>query len=211
MLDVEAKRRSRHSGTGYGIPPVAMHLHKVIPLGSGLGGGSSDGAFALKMLDELFELNLGTENLEEQARRLGSDCAFFIRNRPCFAFERGDRFDPVGVDLTGLNIAIVIPDLHISTQEAYGMVTPQNPARSLTDLMQLPVEAWKTQVINDFESPVANRFPVIGEIKKELYRAGALFASMTGSGSTVYGLFREEPDMAAFGGYFHRLVKGRQP
>lgn len=193
--------------TGYGMPPVAMHLHKVIPMGSGLGGGSADGAFALKMLDELFELNLGTDLLGDLARNLGSDCAFFIQNRPCFACERGDRFSPVTVDLSGLFIAIVIPGLHISTPEAYGMVKPHPPARPLTDLMQLPVEQWKGSVVNDFEDPIVRRFPVIGEIRDQLYRSGAVYASMSGSGSAVYGLFREKPDMGRFGGYFSRLVK----
>jgi len=157
-------RAYRMRDTGCRMPPVAMHLHKVIPTGSGLGGGSSDGAFTLKMLDELFEQNQGTDKIEDLARHLGSDCTFFIRNRPCFACERGDRFSLIALNLSGLFITIVIPDLHIPTAEAYQMVTPREPDRSLTALVQLPIEQWKGVVINDFEEPVIRRFPVIGEI-----------------------------------------------
>jgi 4-diphosphocytidyl-2-C-methyl-D-erythritol kinase len=184
------------------LPMVKMHLHKVIPMGAGLGGGSSDGAFTLKLLNQLFDLGQDKEQLMFFARELGSDCSFFIENRPLFAYERGDRFESTQIDLSGLTLLLVFPGLHVSTAEAYSEVVPVKPEKSLKELMKLPVEQWKDLLVNDFERPVFKKRPVIGEIKQKLYDAGALYASMSGSGSAVYGLFSGTPAVgSAFAGY----------
>jgi 4-diphosphocytidyl-2-C-methyl-D-erythritol kinase len=175
------------------LPGVRMHLHKVIPMGSGLGGGSSDGAFTLKMLNELFDLGLNDERLMNYARLLGSDCAFFIENQPRFAFEKGERFKPVTVDLSGLFLAIIVPDVQVVTADAYRMVIPELPRLSLAEVIHLPAEDWKDNVVNDFEKTVFERHPVIRRIKEKMYDAGAVYASMSGSGSAVFGLFENSP------------------
>ncbi len=177
----------------FGLPGVKMHLHKTIPMGSGLGGGSSDGAFTLKMLNDLFMLGMDHDQLREYASRLGSDCAFFIENQTVFAIKKGDQFTNLTVDLSGLFIVIVIPDVPVATADAYRWVLPEIPSRPLTDLVQLPITEWKDQVVNDFEKPVFTRFPVIGKIRNKLYESGAVYASMSGSGSAVYGIFEGMP------------------
>jgi 4-diphosphocytidyl-2-C-methyl-D-erythritol kinase len=179
----------------YLLPEVNMHLHKVIPLGAGLGGGSADGAFTLRLVNEYFNLLLDTDQLKSYARVLGSDCSFFIENRALYAFERGDRFEPISLDLAGFTLLLVVPGVHVSTAEAYPAVIPAKPVNSLKELVLLPVELWKDKVTNDFEEPVFKRFPVIGEIKQKLYDAGAAYASMSGSGSAVYGLFNKPPEV----------------
>ncbi|MCX6268051.1 MAG: 4-(cytidine 5'-diphospho)-2-C-methyl-D-erythritol kinase [Bacteroidetes bacterium] len=186
----------------FGLPGVKMHLHKVIPMGSGLGGGSSDGAFTLKLLNDLFELRLGNEQLKIYARLLGSDCSFFIENQAHFAFEKGDQLEPVAIDLSGLFLAIVIPHIHVATDEAYRMVVPEMPKQSLRELIQSPLELWKDLVINDFEKPVFEKYPVIGEIKAKLYASGAIYAAMSGSGSAVFGIFKELPALVSLNDYF---------
>jgi 4-diphosphocytidyl-2-C-methyl-D-erythritol kinase len=183
----------------YSIPAVKMHLHKVIPTGSGLGGGSADGAFALAMLNELFGLEISTGKLIHFAGSLGSDCAFFIENRPCFATGKGDRLEPVTVDLRGWYFALVIPGVHVSTPEAYRLVTPAQPARPVSEIITLPVGEWKELLVNDFEKSVSEKFPVIGQVKQQLYAMGAVYASMSGSGSAVFGLFEACPDLGGFG------------
>ena len=177
----------------FGLPAVKMHLHKVIPMGSGLGGGSSDGAFALKMLNDLFTLNLDKEKLLDYAPLLGSDCAFFMENKPVFAVEKGERFEFLPIELSGFFLALVIPGVHVATAEAYGMIAPAVPDRCLKELVQLPMNEWKGRVVNDFEKPIFRKYPVIGAIKQKLYDSGALFASMSGSGSAVYGIFKDLP------------------
>lgn len=181
--------------TDYDLPPVHMHLHKVIPIGAGLGGGSSDGAFTLKLLNDLFALNLGTPQLEAYARRIGSDCAFFVRNQPVFCFEKGDQFEDIAVDLKNYFIVLVNPGIHISTAEAYAGIRPQTPEMDLKSVLLRPLTEWKTQVYNDFEKELALKYPPIAQLKETLYRQGALYASMTGSGSTVYGIFESEMDL----------------
>jgi 4-diphosphocytidyl-2-C-methyl-D-erythritol kinase len=179
----------------YKLPPVKMHLHKVIPMGAGLGGGSSDGAFTLKLLNHLFGMGLTYEKLSGYAAQLGSDCAFFIGNQPCFAFEKGDRFEPSQVDLSGLTLVIVVPDVHVSTTDAYSAIHPAVPVRSPRELAGLPVGQWKELLVNDFEKVIFLEYPVIGEIKQKMYDLGAVYAAMSGSGSAVYGFFREVPAM----------------
>ncbi|MEI6683221.1 MAG: 4-(cytidine 5'-diphospho)-2-C-methyl-D-erythritol kinase [Bacteroidota bacterium] len=180
----------------FGLPAIKMHLHKVIPMGAGLGGGSSDGAHALALLNRLFELGLADEQLEDFARRLGSDCAFFIRNTPCYGFEKGDRFEKIDLDLAGLTLAVVIPGIHVSTAEAYSLITPTLPGRLIKEVVRLPVNEWKDKLVNDFEIPVIGKYPVIGSVKSTLYDAGALYAAMSGSGAAVFALFGEKPSLA---------------
>jgi 4-diphosphocytidyl-2-C-methyl-D-erythritol kinase len=171
------------------LPAVDIHLHKIIPMGSGLGGGSSDGAFMLKQLNVQFNLYLNDDQLCTFASQLGSDCAFFIRNRILFAFERGDRFREIPVIPGNFDIVIVNPGIHIGTSEAYSGIRPGKPAHELQELIALPMTHWRDAIKNDFEETVFRKFPVVGEIKSKLYQMGAIYASMSGSGSSVYGLF----------------------
>lgn len=173
----------------YNLPPVNMHLHKNIPIGAGMGGGSADGAFALQVLNNLFALNLAPEVLEGYARRLGSDCAFFIRNKPVFARERGDVFEPINLDLSSYQILIVYPNLHITTGEAFGLVKTEMPRYNLKKVLEQDITTWKDKVENSFEVALFPKYPVLPEIKAELYAQGAIYASMTGSGSAIYGIF----------------------
>lgn len=176
----------------FNLPPVQMHLHKVIPMGAGLGGGSSDAAFALRILNKLFELDLRAGALEDYARQLGSDCAFFVRNKPVIASERGDVFMDAALDLKGYTCVIVYPGIHITTAEAYGSIKPSQPDCSLEMLLKQDVKVWKKILVNDFEKALFPKYPELPFIKEKLYEAGALYASMTGSGSAIYGLFEGE-------------------
>jgi 4-diphosphocytidyl-2-C-methyl-D-erythritol kinase len=178
----------------FDLPPVSLHLHKVVPIGAGLGGGSADGAFTLRGLNERFGLGLTTDQLEAYARRLGSDCAFFVKNTPRFCFGKGDEFEEIGLSLAGVWAVLVNPGIHISTAEAYAGVRPRQPDDDLRALLQQPRETWRESVHNDFEDSLLANYPVINQAKKKLYEAGAFYASMTGSGSTVYGLFSRETD-----------------
>jgi len=192
--------------TDFRLPNVKIYLHKVIPAGSGLGGGSSDGAGTLKMLNELFDLGLGSQQLKQYARRLGSDCAFFIEDHPQFAFQKGDQLEQIEVDLAGKYIVIVIPDVHIVTEVAYGLVVPGKPVLPLKNMLGLPVEDWKDRLVNDFEKPVFEKYPVIGAIKQQLYNSRAIYASLSGSGSAVYGIFKEAPELTVFNQHFHWMT-----
>ena len=176
------------------IPPM-IHLHKVIPMGAGLGGGSADGAFTLKMLNEVYELKLSNDELKDFARKLGSDCAFFIENRPVFCFNKGDEFEDFTLNLKGKFVVLVNPDIHISTAEAYSGVSPKKPHIALKTALSQPISEWKKIVKNDFEEKLLLKYPTIAEVKETLYQSGAVYASMTGSGSTVYGIFEEESDL----------------
>ncbi|WP_187264378.1 4-(cytidine 5'-diphospho)-2-C-methyl-D-erythritol kinase [Pontibacter beigongshangensis] len=174
------------------LPPVHLHLHKVIPMGAGLGGGSADAAFTLKLLNTLFELNLSEDTLEEYARKLGSDCAFFIRNKPVLAVEKGDVFKPIDLNLKGYSCVVVYPGIHITTAEAYGNITPKAPEVGLEELLQQDVKTWRHTLKNDFEEALFPKYPALATLKENLYEAGAAYAAMTGSGSAVYGLFKGE-------------------
>ncbi len=193
-----------------GLPPVKMHLHKTIPMGAGLGGGSADGAFTLKLLNDKFDLGLSTEQLLGYAAGLGSDCSFFILNQPCFAEGRGEMLRPVTVDLSGYQILIVNPGIHINTGEAFSGITPKRPGKTVNDIIREPVHIWKDNLVNDFEVPVFKAHPVIRTIKENLYAQGAVYASMTGSGSTVYGIFEKQQDLSPvlqqYSGYLTRVV-----
>lgn len=174
-----------------GLPPVAMHLHKTIPTGAGLGGGSSDGVAALRMLDEMYGLSLPTEQLESLALELGSDCPFFVRNRPCFAQGRGERMQELSLDLGGYSLLLVHPGIHVSTARAFAGVQPKVPELSIPDILQEPVENWRGRLVNDFEVSVFASYPAIAGIRDALYTLGAVYASMSGSGSSVYGIFQK--------------------
>ncbi len=181
----------------YSLSPVEIHLLKAIPSGAGLGGGSSDAAYMLKLVNDHFGLQVTPDKLENLAVLLGADCPFFIRNKPVFATGTGNCFEPVNLILEGWYLCLVKPDIHVSTPAAYGMVTPATPAISLKEIICRPVAKWKEVMVNDFERPVFNLHPEIGAIKEALYDKGAVYASMSGSGSSVFGLFREPADCKA--------------
>jgi 4-diphosphocytidyl-2-C-methyl-D-erythritol kinase len=171
---------------------VAIHLHKILPMGAGVGGGSADGAFALKMLNEIFELNLSTETLQNLASQMGSDCPFFIENTPKFCYGKGTEFEDIALDLKGKHILLVNPQIHVSTAEAYAGIVPQKPNVSLKEILKSPVSDWKGVLVNDFEKTILINHPKIAQVKNQLYDMGAQYASMTGSGSTVFGIFEGE-------------------
>ena len=188
------------------VKPVEAHLHKHIPSGAGLGGGSSDAAFTLKLLNEKFELELSDEKLQQIAANIGADCPFFIKNKPVFAQGIGDVFTELDLSLKGKVIVLVKPDIGVSTKDAYAMINPQKPDRPLTELLKLPIEQWKNNVVNDFEKSVFRKFPEIAAIKDRLYDLDALYAAMSGSGSAVYGIFNQQIEHIdeIFTGYFCR-------
>ena len=183
--------------TEYELPPVDISLYKQIPFGAGLGGGSSDAAFMLKALNEIVELKISPKKLEKFAAELGADCPFFIRNKPVFASGIGNIFTPVKLSLAGFWLILVKPDIFVSTPDAYAGANPTTPQTSLTELIKQPVEKWKDTIENDFETTVFKKHPHIGILKSELYKLGALYASMSGSGSSVYGIFKNEPPYSA--------------
>jgi 4-diphosphocytidyl-2-C-methyl-D-erythritol kinase len=178
------------------LPPVSIHLLKSVPIGAGLGGGSADAAFTIRALNQLFSLGLSVERQQEYARELGSDCAFFIENRPMYCFGKGDQFEEIDLSLTGKWIILVNPGLHISTAEAYAGISPRPPAQHLKDLLRQPIEAWRASVVNDFEESLFPKYPVLNKYKQVLYDMGAQYASMSGSGSTLYGIFEKEVETA---------------
>lgn len=185
------------------IPPVKMHLHKVIPMGAGLGGGSSDAAFTIKLLNGIFNLQLSRARMLDYAMRLGSDCAFFIDDKPVLASGRGDQFETVDLNLSGYSIVIVIPQIHVNTSEAYTWVPVKKPDETIPAVLKSSPREWKDRLVNDFEFPVFNRYPAILKIKEDLYKTGAIYASMSGSGSAVYGLYKTYlPDIRSFEGCF---------
>ncbi len=171
------------------IPNIKMHLHKTIPMGAGLGGGSADGAFTLVALNQLLNLQIPEQALLDYALQLGSDCPFFIINTPAFATGRGEILKPINVNLNGYSIVIVNPGIAISTKLAFSLITPKVPDTNMEAIICEPVTSWKEKLINDFEQPIFNSFPELANIKETLYQKGAVYASMTGTGSTVYGIF----------------------
>ena len=185
-----------------GLPSLQIHLHKHIPMGAGLGGGSADGAFALKLMNNLFDLHLDDFFLEEYAAELGSDCPFFIENTPKIIRGRGEILDPCSVSLQGSHLVLIHPGIHVGTKEAYAGVTPMQPKTSLEEVLA-DRSRWKDELVNDFEKSVFQAHPEIAQIKNSLYQAGAYYASMSGSGSSVFGLFDEKPkDLSFTKGYF---------
>jgi 4-diphosphocytidyl-2-C-methyl-D-erythritol kinase len=171
------------------LSPVNIHLLKSIPMGAGLGGGSADAAFMLRLLNKFFELNISEETLAQYALELGSDCPFFIYNSPHFAQGRGEVLSPIDLDLSNYDIQIICPKVHVSTAAAFGKITPKPAPFALKNLSDLPIEKWKDFVFNDFEKPIFEDYPILAEIKDQLYSDGALYAAMSGSGSALYGIF----------------------
>ncbi|MDR2534268.1 MAG: 4-(cytidine 5'-diphospho)-2-C-methyl-D-erythritol kinase [Tannerellaceae bacterium] len=176
-------------------PPIAVHLHKAIPCGAGLGGGSSNAAFMLRMLNETQELQLSLDELESKAATIGADCPFFVRNRPVFATGTGNIFAPIELSLAGMRITLVKPSFGVSTAEAYAGIIPREPLYNIREIIDTPVSKWPALLHNDFEDTVIKSHPQIGKIKDALYKEGALYASMSGSGSAVYGIFDKETSL----------------
>lgn len=183
------------------ISGMEVHLHKVIPMGAGLGGGSSDGAFMLKMINNLCDLQLSDDQLEAYAAKLGSDCPFFVRNTPAMVSGRGELLSPVDFSLKGYHIALVMPPVSVGTAEAYSWITPRRPEVPISEIIKDPVNTWRNRLVNDFEAPVCERHPVIAEVRDTLYELGAVYAAMSGSGAAVYGLFNTAPDLTHFNAY----------
>jgi 4-diphosphocytidyl-2-C-methyl-D-erythritol kinase len=171
-------------------------LHKHIPIGAGLGGGSADAAFFIRLLNEKFELGISWGEMHHYARQLGSDCSFFVSNKPAFAEGKGDQYESIKLDLSNYHVALIYPNIHINTAKAYSGVKPKQPVRSLeNDILNLPIEQWKEFIHNDFEDSIFIQFPEIKKIKEQLYSQGAVYAAMSGSGSAVYGIFKSATDL----------------
>lgn len=179
-------------GEHFDLPTIGLHLHKIIPFGAGLGGGSADAAFTLKTVNALCGLGLSNAQLKQMAAQIGADCPFFIDNKPMMAEGIGDVLSPIDVNLSGKHITLVKPNVFASTKEAYSRVIPQRPKESIADIVSQPIEQWRGRLKNDFEDSLFALYPIIGQIKEELYDAGALYASMSGSGSSVFGIFDEQ-------------------
>lgn len=173
----------------FDLPNIDIHLHKSIPMGAGLGGGSADAAFMLKMLNNEFKLGLSSQELEQKATKLGADCAFFIENKPTLAKGIGNIFEPTTINLSGYHIVLIKPEVHVSTAEAYGGCKPQRWTTPLEVAIKRPITEWNDCIFNDFEQTVFIAHPELSEIKDMLYAKGAVYAAMSGSGSTIYGLF----------------------
>ena len=185
------------------IPKLDIYLEKVIPFGAGLGGGSADAAFMLKMLNEFLCLNLPDAQLEHYASKIGADCSFFIKNKPAFASGIGDILEPVEMSLKGYFLVLIKPDIYISTPEAYSLISPQKPEISIKEWIKRPIQEWKNGIVNDFEKNIFVKYPAIAEIKEQLYDKGALYASMSGSGSSVFGIFDKQVDFIEdFNGHY---------
>ena len=194
------------------LPAIRMHLHKVIPMGGGLGGGSADGAFVLKLLNDKFDLNLSIPQLLGYAAALGSDVPFFIINKPCFATGRGEVLEEIALDLSAYKIVLVNPNIHVSTAWAFAKLNALGlvgiKSSDPLSITRQPISTWKANLQNVFEKPVFEKYPEIKNIRDELYNAGAIYASMSGSGSTVYGIFEKAFSSTLFSGsdYFEKIV-----
>lgn len=177
----------------YELPNVKIHLHKNIPFGAGLGGGSADAAQVLMMINQMYNLHLTEAQLMTYAAMLGADCAFFIKNTPCIATGIGEVLQPFNIDLTGKYLLLVKPDIAVPTANAYKFIVPQQPVISIADILYMPIEEWKFHLKNDFEASVFIQYPSLKQLKQELYDMGAIYASMSGSGSTIFGIFDTDP------------------
>jgi len=194
------------------LPRVHAHLVKRIPTQAGLGGGSSDAAYMIRLLDERFRLNIGIPEMERYAAKLGADCAFFITADPSYAEGIGDVLMPVdvpGAGLGGYYLAVVMPSVAVSTRDAYAAIVPKTPAKCCRDIVRQPIETWKDELVNDFEAPIFAMHPELAAIKQSLYDAGAVYAAMSGSGSALFGIFREQPTglEKEFEGMFCQVMK----
>lgn len=194
------------------LPRVHAHLVKRIPTQAGLGGGSSDAAYMIRLLDERFRLNIGIPEMERYAAKLGADCAFFITADPSYAEGIGDVLMPVdvpGAGLGGYYLAVVKPSVAVSTRDAYAAIVPKTPSKCCRDIVRQPIETWKDELVNDFEAPIFAMHPELAAIKQSLYDAGAVYAAMSGSGSALFGIFREQPTglEKEFKGMFCQVMK----
>lgn len=183
----------------FSLPALDMYLHKVIPMGAGLGGGSADAAFFLRGINEWAGLGLSESRLYSYARKLGADCVFFLENRPMLARGIGDELSPLEMDLHDFRIQVIYPGISISTARAYSQVQVKTPETSLIEVLKLPVRAWKGRLINDFEKSVFEAFPQLEEIKERLYAGGAVYAAMSGSGSALFGIFEKDKVLPQWG------------
>ena len=176
------------------LPRIHTHLWKGIPTQAGMGGGSSDCAYMIRLLNETFDLQLTNEQMQQYAAQLGADCAFFIESVPCYAEGIGEQLEPISLDLSGWYIGVVRPDIPVPTKEAFSRIHPHYPSLNCREVVMQPVETWRDNLINDFEESVFALHPEIGAVKEQLYKMGATYAAMSGSGSALFGLFKEEPD-----------------
>lgn len=176
------------------LPRIHTHLWKGIPTQAGMGGGSSDCAYMIRLLNETFDLQLTNEQMQQYAAQLGADCAFFIESVPCYAEGIGEQLEPISLDLSGWYIGVVRPDIPVPTKEAFSRIHPHYPALNCREVVMQPVETWRDNLINDFEESVFALHPEIGAVKEQLYKMGATYAAMSGSGSALFGLFKEEPN-----------------
>ncbi len=175
------------------LPRMHAHLWKGIPTQAGMGGGSSDCAYMIRAINELAALKLSDEQMPDYAARLGADCPFFIKSKPCYAEGIGEKMQPIDLDLSAWYIAVVRPDIPVSTKEAFSRIKPHYPEVNCKETVLKPVETWKETLVNDFEESVFALYPAIGKVKEELYKMGATYAAMSGSGSALFGLFKEKP------------------
>lgn len=189
------------------VPNIDIYLHKTLPMGAGLGGGSADAAFFINLINDQFKLGLSKEIKLEIAKQLGSDCAFFIENIPVLATEKGDVFQKIKLDLSAFWIAVVFPNVHSNTKDAYSLVIPKKTKTSLLEIISQPISSWKTELKNDFEESIFSKYPIVKEIKTELYNSGAIYASMSGSGSAVFGLFETMPEIHQLTQFPHWIGK----
>lgn len=177
------------------LGPVKIHLHKILPMGAGVGGGSADAAFMLRTLNSLFQLKLSQEQLKSYAVELGSDCAFFLQDQPMLAEGRGEVLSAAPVSLKGKYLVLVKPNVHVATADAYASVVPAKPIHKLSDILQQPITRWREQLVNDFEASIFKKFPAIADLKRQLYNNEAVYASMSGSGASVFGIFDAPVDL----------------
>lgn len=185
----------------FDLPPVAIHLLKHIPFGAGLGGGSSDGAWMFKLLNDHFGLHLADQTLANYASQIGSDCAFFIYGKPMLGIGKGDELSPIALSLKGKWICVAWPGFGVPTQEAYAGVTPQKPSKPLAEVIRQPLDTWQSDLTNQFADSVIGKYPQIGALKTDLLEAGAIYAEMSGSGAAVFGIFEQEPTLGFPKGY----------
>jgi len=176
----------------FDIPPVHIHLHKAIPFGAGLGGGSSDATYTIKLLNDYFKLGISKEKMIEYALALGSDCPIFVINRSCYGTGRGEILEPVTLNLDGCFLVLINPGIHVPTSEAFASIIPHQPEYDLRESIQKPISEWNKYIFNDFEKSIFPKYPNIAEIKETLYKQGALYAAMSGSGSSVFGIFEQD-------------------
>ena len=189
----------------YELPRVHVHLYKHIPTQAGMGGGSSNCAYMIRLLNEMFSLGMSDEKMIGYAARLGADCAFFIKAQPAYAEGIGEKLQPISIDLSGCKMLVVRPNIPVSTKEAFSLITPQVPKKNCLDIVRQPIETWKDELVNDFERSVFAIHPEIGRLKEMMYEQGAVYAAMSGSGSSVFGLFSDTPDEKSFVGCMDEL------